>query len=58
MEGAGEADRLEENDDLREWLIALGGFIGRAIEVGVPGAEGIGEPMLVLGASIEASTER
>lgn len=58
MEGAGEAERLEENDDLREWLITLGGFIGSAIDVGVPGAEGIGEPMLMLCASMAASTER
>lgn len=43
-EGAGETERREEKEDLREWLITLGGFMGRAIEVGVPGAEGTGEP--------------
>ncbi len=58
MEGAGEAERLEENDDLREWLITLGGFIGRANEVGVPGAEGTGEPMAIPGVSIAPSTDR
>lgn len=42
--GAGEADRREENDDLLLWLTTLGGFIGRGIDVGVPGAEGTGDP--------------
>jgi hypothetical protein len=45
IDGAGETERLDENDDLRLWPITLGGFIGNAIEVGVPGAEGTGEPM-------------
>lgn len=45
IDGAGEGDRLDENDDLLLWLITLGGFIGNAIEVGVPGAEGTGDPM-------------
>lgn len=50
-EGAGEADRLIDiagdaapNEDLLLWLIVLGGFIGKASEVGVPGHEGIGDP--------------
>jgi hypothetical protein len=45
IEGAGETDRLEENDDRRLWLMTLGGFMGRATEVGVPGADGTGEPI-------------
>lgn len=46
MEGAGLTERRdEENEDLRLWLTMLGGFMGRAMEVGVPGAEGTGEPM-------------
>ncbi len=47
IEGAGEADLLtdgeEPNEDRRLWLIALGGFIGRASVVGVPGADGAGD---------------
>lgn len=43
IDGAGETERLDEKDDLRLWLITLGGFIGSAIDVGVPGAEGTGE---------------
>jgi hypothetical protein len=58
MEGAGDADRLDEKEDLREWLITLGGFIGSAIDVGVPGAEGIGEPTVIPGASSAARTDR
>ena len=49
MDGAGDTDRLDENDDLRLWLMTLGGFIGRAIEVGVPGMEGFGDPATALG---------
>lgn len=46
IDGAGLTERRdEEKDDLRLWLTMLGGFIGKAIEVGVPGAEGTGEPM-------------
>lgn len=56
-EGAGDADRRidgdEPNDDLRLWLITLGGFIGKVSVVGVPGAEGPGEP-IVIAESIEA----
>ena len=44
-DGAGDTDRLLEKDDRRLWLMTLGGFIGRATEVGVPGAEGTGEPI-------------
>lgn len=44
IDGAGETERREENDDRRLWLTTLGGFIGSGNEVGVPGAEGTGEP--------------
>jgi hypothetical protein len=44
IEGAGDTERLEEKDDRRLWLMTLGGFMGN--EVGVPGADGTGEPML------------
>ncbi len=38
--------------------MTLGGFIGKAIEVGVPGADGTGEPIDTLGtASIDARTD-
>lgn len=62
IDGAGETERLDENDDLRLWLITLGGFIGKAVDVGVPGADGTadgtGELMLTLGtASIDANTD-
>ena len=50
-EGAGEADRRidgdEPNDDRRLWLMTLGGFIGRVNVVGVPGADGAGEPIAI-----------
>lgn len=42
--GAGEAERRDENEDLRLWLITLGGFMGSGMDVGVPGAEGTGDP--------------
>lgn len=46
MDGAGETDRLDdEKDDLLLCAMTLGGFIGRANDVGVPGAEGTGEPV-------------
>lgn len=46
IEGAGETERRdEEKDDLRLWLMTLGGFMGSATEVGVPGAEGTGDPI-------------
>lgn len=47
-DGAGETDLLKDGDELNEdrrlWEIA-GGFIGKGREVGVPGAEGLGEAM-------------
>jgi hypothetical protein len=58
IEGAGETDRREEKEDLREWLITLGGFIGSAMDVGVPGADGTGEPMDIPGPSMVPSTDR
>lgn len=46
IDGAGLTERRdEEKDDLRLWLTILGGFMGNAMEVGVPGAEGTGEPI-------------
>lgn len=46
IDGAGETDRRDdEKDDLRLWLTTLGGFMGRATEVGVPGADGTGDPI-------------
>lgn len=51
-EGAGETDRRMDiageaapKDDFLLWLMVLGGFIGRAIDVGVPGHEGTGDPI-------------
>lgn len=44
MDGAGETERREEKEDRRLWLTTLGGFMGRGNEVGVPGADGTGEP--------------
>ena len=61
MDGAGETERLEEKDDLLLWLITLGGFIGSATDVGVPGADGTGEPTAPPNpatASIAASCDR
>ena len=56
-EGAGDADRRiegeEPNEDLLLWLIAFGGFIGRAKEVGVPGQEGAGDPIVLLDESTD-----
>lgn len=49
-EGLGETERridcaaVEPNDDRRLCVVG-GGFIGKANDCGVPGAEGIGEPM-------------
>jgi hypothetical protein len=47
IEGAGEHERLmdaeDPNDDLRLWLITLGGFIGFAVIFGVLGADGRGD---------------
>lgn len=59
IDGAGETERLDEKEDLRLWLITLGGFIGSATEVGVPGADGTGEPAITLGtASIAPRADR
>lgn len=51
-DGAGETDRRMDiageaapKEDLRLWLIVLGGFIGKARDVGVPGQEGTGDPI-------------
>lgn len=50
IDGAGLTERRdEEKEDLRLWLMMLGGFMGKAIEVGVPGADGTGEPTAALG---------
>lgn len=51
IDGAGLTDRRDdENDDRRLWLMMLGGFMGSAMDVGVPGADGTGDPtgLLVL----------
>lgn len=45
IDGAGESERREENEERRLWLTTLGGFMGSVAEVGVPGAEGTGDPM-------------
>jgi hypothetical protein len=59
IDGAGETDLLDENDDLRLCVMTLGGFIGNATEVGVPGADGTGEPIATPGtASTAARTDR
>jgi hypothetical protein len=59
IDGAGETERLDEKEDLRLWLMTLGGFMGSAIDVGVPGADGAGEPITTLGtASMAAKAER
>ena len=50
-DGAGDTDLREEKDDLLLWLTTLGGFIGSGTEVGVPGADGTGEPIDALGVS-------
>jgi hypothetical protein len=60
-EGAGEADRRIDiageaapKEDLLLWLMVLGGFIGRARDVGVPGHDGTGEPIALLVDSLDA----
>jgi hypothetical protein len=55
IDGAGETDRLDENEDLRLWLMTLGGFIGSATDVGVPGADGTGEPIATPGTASNAA---
>lgn len=51
-DGAGDADRLIDiagddapKDDLLLWLMTLGGFMGNANDVGVPGHDGPGDPI-------------
>jgi hypothetical protein len=57
-EGAGETDLLEEMDERLLWLTALGGFMGNGPDVGVPGAEGTGDPIEALGVSAAARSDR
>lgn len=48
IDGAGETDRRTEGDepkDERRLCEVGGGFMGRAKELGVPGADGTGEPI-------------
>lgn len=49
IDGVGEIECFEENDDFWLWLIIFGGFIGRVIEVGVFGVDGIGELIVIFG---------
>lgn len=57
IDGAGLTERRDdEKDDLRLWLMMLGGFMGKATEVGVPGADGTGEPTAALVAPGMASS--
>jgi hypothetical protein len=59
IDGAGETERLDEKEERRLCVITLGGFIGRAADVGVPGADGTGEPTATPGtASTAARTDR
>jgi hypothetical protein len=60
IDGAGETERLDDENEVRRlWVMTLGGFIGSATDVGVPGAEGTGEPIATPGtASIAARTDR
>lgn len=58
-EGAGETDlRIDiageaaPKEDLLLWLMVLGGFIGKAEDVGVPGHEGVGDPITVEDCSV------
>jgi hypothetical protein len=58
-DGAGETDRRMDiageaapKDDLLLWLMVLGGFIGSADDVGVPGHEGVGDPIAVPSCSV------
>ena len=48
IDGAGDIERRDENDDRLLWLTTLGGFIADGKEVGVPGADGAGDPTDVL----------
>jgi hypothetical protein len=54
IDGAGDTERRIDiageaapKEDLLLWLIVLGGFIGNANDVGVPGQDGTGEPIFV-----------
>lgn len=58
-DGAGETDlRIDiageaaPKEDLLLWLMVLGGFIGNAEDVGVPGHEGVGDPITVEDCSV------
>jgi hypothetical protein len=53
-DGAGDTERREENEDRLLWLMTLGGFIG-IIEVGVPGADGTGDPIDTIGVDSKAA---
>jgi hypothetical protein len=59
IDGAGDTERRIDiagdappKEDLLLWLMVLGGFIGSAREVGVPGHEGTGEPIALDDASM------
>jgi len=61
IDGAGDADRRMDlaveaapKEDLLLWLMVLGGFIGNATDVGVPGHEGAGEPTALPNDSVES----
>jgi len=63
-DGAGETDLLMDmageeapKEERLLWLTTLGGFIGSAMDVGVPGQEGAGEPIALLEVSL-CSCER
>ena len=46
-EGAGETDLLIDGDELKDERrlgVKAGGFIGKGNDIGVPGAEGVGDP--------------
>jgi hypothetical protein len=65
MDGAGEADlRIDiagdaaPKEDRLLWLMVLGGFIGRARDVGVPGHDGTGEPIALVVDSLDAWDRR
>jgi hypothetical protein len=54
IEGAGETERRmdgEEPNDERRLCDVGGGFIGRANELGVPGADGTGDPAPIIAPS-------
>ena len=58
-DGAGDADLLMDmagdeapNEERLLWLTTLGGFIGRAMDVGVPGQDGAGDPIALFEVSL------